>query len=122
MKFATLAAALVFAFSGSAFAQDVQDHAAHHPDAATTAPAPAAPQAAAPTQGQTNSQVPGMMMRCPMMNGAGNAAAKPDAAKPGPQMGMANGAMGCPMMQGQGGMMMQGQDRAAAPQAPAKGS
>ena len=121
MRYLALVAGLALSLSGAAFAQDAQDHAAHHPDDAAAAPAPATPPPAAPQgQAQTGPTVPAAMIGCPMMNG-GNAGAKPDPATLGPQMGMANGQMGCPMMQGQGGVMMQGQDRAQ-PQVPAKGS
>ena len=118
-----LAAAMILTFSAPAFAQTSDDdHAAHHPEAETSAPAPGD----APMGGMMDMMTPEMMqmmmrmMREGGMQGEGNMAGQMggmqgEGPMPGRMGGMADAPMGHGMMsrKGQGempmGQMMRGQ-------------
>ncbi|PZX41932.1 hypothetical protein LY56_02223 [Roseinatronobacter thiooxidans] len=105
-----LAAAMILTFSAPAFAQTSDDdHAAHHPEAETSAPAPGG----APMEGMMDMMTPEMMqMMMRMMREGGM---QGQGTMPGRMGGMADAPMGHGMMgmRGQGdmpmGRMMRGQ-------------
>ena len=124
MRLLMISAAIALAISSNTYAQDIKSHEEHHPNAAAAAPVPTSPEVPAGGQAQTSPQAPETMMmaNCPMISGNANQARKPEIGGPTAPMGMANGQMSCPMMQGQGGPMMQSQPMMSNQQPPAKGS